>query len=130
MAVEISVYRWPKRLTSGLAEFGFALPYQSSKLCTKRSPCNGMARLCPPCADDVAHLERLWFAIAVVDHNVVELNGRIVDANLQEAVASGSLADFNIVVVVLAVNMRLAQIDPACGMRRRRNIKQQGNSKQ
>jgi len=40
--------RCPQSVSSGLTEPGLALPYQSSKLFTNRSPCNAMARLCPP----------------------------------------------------------------------------------
>src|SRR5262249_58977204 len=38
----------PQRVNSGLLEFGSALAYQSSKLCTMRSPCSLIARLFPP----------------------------------------------------------------------------------
>lgn len=62
--------------------------------------------------DDVAHLQDLRFAIAVMDHNTIKLDRSVLDANLQEAVTASGLADFNIVMIVLAVNMGLTQVNP------------------
>jgi hypothetical protein len=62
-------------------------------------------------ADDLTDLQRLCLAVAIVDYDAVKLDWRVLNANLEKAVASGSSADFNIVMVVLAVNMRLAKIN-------------------
>ena len=59
-------------------------------------------------ADDVTNLQRLSLAVAIVDHNAVELNGRVVYADLEKAVAAGGLSHFDIVMIMLAVNMGLA----------------------
>jgi hypothetical protein len=76
-------------------------------------------------ADDFTDLKRFSLSVAIVDDDAVKLNRRIIDADLQEAIASGSFAYFNIVMVMLAVNMGLAKIDPVCRMGRGRQTKQQ-----
>jgi hypothetical protein len=58
-----------------------------------------------------------------VDNDSVELDRRVLDANLQEAIAAGGLADVNIVMVMLSVNMRLAKKDPIGCVRRRGHVK-------
>jgi hypothetical protein len=60
-------------------------------------------------ADDVSHFQGLRFAIAVMDHNVIKLNWRVDHAKLQEAVPAGRAANLNVVVIVLAVDVRRAQ---------------------
>jgi hypothetical protein len=64
-----------------------------------------------------------------VDDDVVELNRRVVDADLQEAEASGSFSDLNVVMVMLAVDVGLAQVDPAGCIGCRGEIEQQRYSK-
>ena len=75
-------------------------------------------------ADDFADLKRFSLSVAIVDDDAVKLNRRIIDADLQEAIASGSSTYFNIVMVMLAVNMGLAKIDPVCRMGRGHQTKQ------
>src|ERR1044071_444702 len=83
----------------------------------------------PAASDHVAHLEDFGLAVAIVDHDAVELDRRVLDANLQETVAAGGLADFDIVMVMLAVNVRLAKIDPAGCVRRWGHVKHESQSK-
>lgn len=70
----------------------------------------------PTSADNVTHLQNFRLAVVVVDHDSIKLDGRILNPDLQEAVAARGLADFNIVMVVLAVYMGLAKIGPACSV--------------
>src|SRR5689334_2787052 len=82
-----------------------------------------------PPADNFANLQFLSLTIAIVDHDAVKLDRRIVYANLQEAVTAGIFADFNIVMIMLAVNMCLAKIDPVFRMGCRSKTKQQRRGK-
>ena len=89
-----------------------------------RSPASGIARLWPAFADDLADLQRLCLAVAIVDHDAIEFNRRVMNAYLKEAVTTGGLSHFNIVMVVLAVNVGLAKIDPVVRMGQRGDINQ------
>src|ERR1041385_5613642 len=80
-------------------------------------------------ADHVADLYHFRLAVAVMDHNAVKLDGRVPYADLQEAITAGSLADLNVVMVMLAIDVRLAQVNPVRGMRGRSNVQQQRQSK-
>jgi hypothetical protein len=62
--------------------------------------------------DYFSHFQRLRFPIAIVDHDVVELNGRMHYAKLQEAVAAGRGADLDVIVIMLAIDMGLTQENP------------------
>jgi hypothetical protein len=79
-------------------------------------------------ADDVTHMQRFRLAVAVMDHNVVELNGSVVHANLQCAVAAREPADFNVVMIVLAVHVGRAKKSPCLGLGRRGSVGQQCQS--
>lgn len=68
-------------------------------------------------ADDLADLQGFGLSVAIMDHNAVEFDGRIVYTHLKEAITPGGSSHFNVVVIMLAVNMRLAQINPVFGVR-------------
>jgi|SRR5882672_10690924 len=76
-------------------------------------------------ANYVAHLKRFGLAIAIVDNNAVEFDGRVVYADLQEAITTGGFANFNIVVIMLAIHVCLAKINPVFGVRRRSHVNQE-----
>src|ERR1700749_1089552 len=63
-------------------------------------------------ADYVANLQRFRLAVAIVNDDAIKLYRGVVHANLQEAIASGSVAYFNVVMVMLAINVGLAKINP------------------
>jgi hypothetical protein len=63
-------------------------------------------------ADYVADLQRFCLTVAIVNNNAVKLDRRVVYADLQKAVAAGSFSNFDIVMVMLTVNVRLAKINP------------------
>ena len=48
---------------------------------------------------------------------MVELNGGVQHAKRDGVVPSGGIADLDVVMIVLTVNMRLAQENPVGGMR-------------
>lgn len=77
-------------------------------------------------ADYVADLECLGLAIAIVDYDVVELNGCVVNPDLQEAIAACRLSNFNIVMVVPAIDVGFAKKYPLFSVRHWRNIEHQG----
>ena len=70
---------------------GLAVPQFQALHDTVTVERDGAAAL--PGTDHVAHVQRLRLAVTVVDHDVVKLNWRVDDANLQEAVAAGIAAD-------------------------------------
>jgi hypothetical protein len=76
----------------------------------------------PATPDHITYLQNFWLAVAVMDHDAVELNGRILNADLQKAVTARGLTHFDIVMVVLAVNVGLAKVDPVIRMRQRGDI--------
>jgi hypothetical protein len=80
-------------------------------------------------ADDIAHLQNFRFTIAVMDHDAVEFDGRVPYADLQETIATGGLADLNVVVVIMAINVRLAKVNPVGRVRGRGDIQQECQSK-
>src|SRR6478672_12258464 len=100
--------------------FGFAIPQLKAfhKAVTLQS--DGPAVSATP--DHIAYLQNFRLAIAIVDHDAVKLDGRILNADLQETVTARGLTDFDIVMVVLAVYVGLAKIDPVFRMGRRHDI--------
>ena len=97
--------------------FGFAVPQLKAFHKAVALQSDGAAVSASP--DHVAYLQNFRLAVAIVDHDAVKLDGRILNADLQEAVTARGLTDFNIVMVVLAVNVGLAKIDPVFRMGRR-----------
>src|SRR5262249_47020601 len=67
-------------------------------------------------ADYVANLQGLGFAVAVMDYNVVELDGSVADAKLQGAKAPGTSSRFNIVMIMLTVDVGFSQKNPVGSM--------------
>ena len=71
---------------------------------------------CAASTDHVAHLQNFRLAIPVMDHDAVKFNWRVLYANLQETIAAPGLPHFDVVMVMLAVNMGLAKINPVVCM--------------
>ena len=63
-------------------------------------------------ADYVAHLQGLGFAVAIMDYDVIERDRSVVDAKLQGAKPSGTSSRFDVVMIMLAVDMGFAQKNP------------------
>jgi uncharacterized membrane protein len=57
-----------------------------------------------------------------VDYDVVELNGPVGHADLQKAICAGGLANLDVVVIVLAIHVGLAQVNPISRVGRRGNV--------
>jgi hypothetical protein len=89
-------------------------------------------RNCPASAafaDNIANLQRFGLAVAIVNNNPIELNGRVVYADLKKAVSAGGLSHFYIVMIMLAVHVGLAKIYPVVRVRQWSDINQDRKGK-
>src|SRR5882672_8875493 len=75
-------YFWPVRPRLGLAVPQFQALHDAVAI-------HGNRAASAASADHVAHFQYLRLAIAVMDHDVVELNGRVDHAKLQETIPAG-----------------------------------------
>src|SRR6185437_11276055 len=76
-------------------------------------------------ADNVAHMKSFSLAVAVMDHDVIELDRSVGHANLQCAIAPRKAADFNVVMIVLTVHVGRAKKSPCFCLGRRSSVGQQ-----
>jgi hypothetical protein len=58
-------------------------------------------------------VQSLGLSVAIVDHDAIELNGRVDHAQLQKMKASVRAAYLDVIVIVLTIYVCLAQVHPS-----------------